>query len=101
MADLKNALLTGAKVGTAVLGTAVGLELTALGANMLQNDYKVISSGVKELQNPTPIKMKKRRRNPIKNLFAKTEVNKINPFTGKIESYTGTRKPVNKKTVWY
>lgn len=96
MANIKDTLKTAGALAVTGLGTLVGMELAFLGSSMVVSDVNHVKAGVKELKNPTPIKMKKRGK-----LFAKAEVNQINPFTGKITAYTGTRKPANKRAYRY
>ena len=96
MGKIKNGVKTGLSGLTCLLGTAIGAEVVYVGSTVLANDAKHVYKGVKEIADPTPIKMKVKQKGK---LVSKTEINKVNPFTGKITPYTGNKKPVNKKAI--
>lgn len=93
MANIFKAASNGVKAATAAVVGVVGFEVGTVGAKMAVSDCKYAGKGFKELKNPTPIAVKK------KGLFGKKSVVTVNPFTGKVSTYTGNKAPVNKKPV--
>lgn len=81
------------KVVVAVGGAIIASELGCLGTGMAINDAVYVKDATKEMINPTPYLVKQR------GLFGKKSVVKVNPVSGKVSPYTGSRKPVNTKPI--
>ena len=92
---MNETLVTGLKYVGCFAAALVCTELGAIGTSTLCNDADGLVGSIKELKDPTPVKVKE------KGLFKKTEVITINPFTSKATKYTGNKKPVNKKPLKY
>lgn len=89
MINLGNAL----KFAAAVTTTAAVGEAGYIGGIALANDVETTGKVAKEFVSPTPILVKK------KGLFGKKSVVKVNPVTGKMSPYKGSKSPVNKKAI--
>lgn len=83
------------KVGLAVGAGALIFEGAAFGCELLKNDGIALKDLGKYLLDPEPYYAKK------KGFLQKKETVKINPVTGNISTYTGTRKPVSTKCFRY
>jgi hypothetical protein len=81
------------KVAASVAVAVVGVEVGYAGTKMVENDADFVKAEYKYHKDPDPIKIKKGV-----GPFGKTKVVKVSP-TGKVEDYTGSREPVNKKPI--
>lgn len=82
--DIKNVL----KLGASTVIAAVAAEGAFLGFQALNNDISVIGKCV----NPDPVKLTGRGRSRIVT---------VNPITGSVKNYNGTKKPVGKVNVGF
>ena len=83
------------KVVVATVAAVATAEAAFVGAEMMQNDAALVKNCVAYKVKPesrTPYKVKK-------GMFGKTEVVTINPLNGKMDKYSGSKKPVNKKAI--
>lgn len=79
-------------IGVATITSLAAAESAFAGTYMLSNDAELVGKAVKHKVSPEPVYVKK-------GLMGKKEIKTINPFTGKIENYHGTKKPVCDKPI--
>ena len=79
-------------VGVATLTSLAVAESAFAGTYMLSNDAELIGKAVKHKVSPEPVYVKK-------GFMGKKEIKTINPFNGKIENYSGNKKPVCDKPI--
>ena len=81
-----NVIIKVGKVLVATAATVAATEAFFYGTSLAEADVKFI----KELASPTPIYVKKGR-------FGKKRLVTVNPATGEMKEYTGSKKPVDEK----
>lgn len=82
----KELIVGGCKLVVAAAAAVAATEAFFHGTNLAEADVKF----VKELASPTPIYVKSGR-------FGKKRLVTVNPATGEINDYTGSKKPVDDK----
>lgn len=81
-----NIIIKTGKILVAAAAAVAATEAFFHGTNLAEADVKF----VKELASPTPIYVKRGR-------FGKKRLVTVNPATGEINDYTGSKKPVDDK----
>lgn len=81
-----NIVIKGCKVLVAAAAAVAATEAFFYGTSLAEADVKFM----KELASPTPIYVKTGR-------FGKKRLVTVNPATGEIKDYTGSKKPVDEK----
>ena len=83
------------KIALAASASALIFELATVGCEALRADAGVLKDFYDYKTNPEPRFARKNK------FLAKKEMVKINPITGSISPYTGTRRPVSKNVIRY
>ena len=83
---VKHVVVNGVKIGIALVASAAAFEVGSLGAAMTMGDVDAGIKATKHQIDPEPVYMKKGR-------FGKKKVVTVNPVTGKVSDYKGTKTP--------
>lgn len=85
-------IATVATVTVGVAAAAAAVEIGALGSCMAQADAEASAKLLKHKLAPEPVYVKTSK-------LGRKSVKTINPVTGKVSDYNGSKKPVSKKPV--
>ena len=87
-----NGVATVATVTVGIAAAAAAVEVGTLGSLMAQSDVEAGAKVLKHKIDPEPVYVKEKK-------WGKKSVKTINPVTGTVSDYKGTKVPTNKKPV--